>query len=79
MFDLFGVNKVDAKGAIQEMMCGATRGLLEGYEFRLEEKDREIAHLKEHIQDENTWKERYEELEKLIELKEQKKNKKVGK
>lgn len=49
MFDLFGMNKIDARDAVQEMMCGATRGLLEGYEYRLEQKNYEITNLMEEI------------------------------
>lgn len=74
MFDFFGTDKVNARDAIQELMCGATRGLIEGYEFRLDEKQREIDKLKEQAIEEKTYKERYEELLELIELKEKKEN-----
>lgn len=72
MFDIFGIEKANAMEAIQELMCGATRGLIEAFEFRLEEKQREIDRLKEHVTEEKTYKERYKELLQLIELKEKK-------
>ena len=49
MFDIFGIEKVDARDSIREMMRGATLGLLDGYECRLEEKDREIERLRKKI------------------------------
>jgi collagenase-like PrtC family protease len=69
MFDLFGINKVSSREAIQEIMCGATRGLLEGFQWQLQEKDEKIRRLKEKLEDEKTWKERYDELSATIELK----------
>ena len=69
MFDLFGVNKVGGREAVQEIMCGATRGLLEGFQWQLQEKDDEIKRLKQKIEDEKTWKDRYYELSATIDLK----------
>ena len=78
MFDILGIgmNKVDARGAIQEMMCGATRGLLEGYEYRLEEKDNEIRRLREKLQETEDWKKRYEELHDVMQSMDKSKKKK---
>jgi len=49
MFDLFGMGKVDAKDAIEAMTRGMTLGLLDAYEIRLDEKEREIKRLRERI------------------------------
>ena len=49
MFDLFGIEKVDSKEAIREMARGMTLGLLDGYEYRLIEKEEEIKRLRTHI------------------------------
>ena len=50
MFDLFGIEKVDAKESICQMAKGVTIGLLEGYEYRIQEKDMEIKKLKEKVE-----------------------------
>ena len=42
MFDILGMNKTNANEAIESMMKGATRGMLEAYEYRIQEKDEEI-------------------------------------
>jgi len=62
MFDLFGLEKADAKDSIREMMRGCTLGLLDGFEWRLDEKDREMSRLKEQIVKQE------EEIEKLKEV-----------
>lgn len=67
MFDIFGLNKIDAKQAVQEIMCGATRGLLEGFEFRLEEKNREIQRLTEKLTQHEDLKKKYTKLINSIE------------
>ena len=51
MFDLFGFEKVDAKQSIEAMTKGITLGLLDAYEYRLEDKDREIQRLRDRIQE----------------------------
>jgi len=50
-FDLFGVNKVDAKDSIEAMAKGITLGLLDAYEYRLQEKNREIERLRNKIEE----------------------------
>jgi hypothetical protein len=51
MFDLFGTNKVDAKESIEAMTKGMTLGLLDAYEYRLQDKDREIERLRNRIEE----------------------------
>ena len=66
MFDLLGMGKVDSKEAIQEIMCGATRGLFEGFYYQIQQRDEEIARLKEKINQEKTWEVRYKELSEAV-------------
>ena len=51
MFDLFGTNKIDAKESIEAMTKGMTLGLLDAYEYRLQDKDREIERLRNKIEE----------------------------
>jgi hypothetical protein len=71
MFDMFGLSKVDAQSAIREIANGVTTGLIEAYTWQISEKDREIQSLKENIANNEVWKQRYDELSKLLELKKQ--------
>lgn len=63
MLDLFGTNKVNAKESIEAMTKGMTLGLLDAYEWRLEEKQREINMLKEKITEQENKIETLEELQ----------------
>jgi len=49
MFDLFNTDKINSKESVEAMTKGMTLGLLEAYEYRLEEKDREIKRLRDKL------------------------------
>jgi len=51
MFDMFGMNKANTREAIEYMAKGVTLGLLEGYEYRLQDKQMEIDRLKKEIEE----------------------------
>jgi hypothetical protein len=79
MLDIFGMGKVDARDTIQEMMCGATRGLIEAYQYELSQKDDEIKRLKDQLQEQEDWKTRYEELSNVLDFKKENKENKLKK
>lgn len=59
MFDLFGTDKVNAKGSIEAMTKGMTLGVIDAYEWRLQEKNDRIKKLEIEIE---TLKEKIEEI-----------------
>jgi len=60
MFDMFGMNKANTREAIEHMAKGVTAGLLEGFEWKLQEKSMEIERLREQV---NKLEERLEEVQ----------------
>lgn len=69
MLDLFGIanneinEKVDTKEAIREMMAGCTKGIFDGFDLKLIERDKRIEEL------ENKVEELENELEKVCDKK----------
>jgi hypothetical protein len=60
MFDIFGLEKVNAHDAIRDMSEGVVRGIFDGFDWKLMDKDREIEQLKEEVRKLNN---KIEELE----------------
>lgn len=49
MLDFFGMSKVDAREAIQEISSGVVKGMLDSFDWKLMEKERVIDSLKQDI------------------------------
>lgn len=69
MLDIFGMDKANTKEAIREISHGVVNGMLDSFDWKLDEKQSEINSLKKKI-----W-----ELEEQIELLKQKPGEKDGK
>jgi peptidoglycan hydrolase CwlO-like protein len=49
MFDLFGMEKANTVEAIRAMVSGVTTGLIDSFEYKIQEKERMIEDLKKKI------------------------------
>jgi len=76
MFDIFGMDKANTKEAIQEIAAGVTRGMINAYQFELEDKQREIDNLKQKLQEREDYKKRYDELIAVLDYKKEREEEK---